>query len=965
MLNHYDGSNSRRSSLGPGLERSFSMNDSVFSERQSHSHVSEIEIFDISLHNLPKLGMSSWDDRFRVSIGVGHQLQTTSWESRSYSWHKKRRFQVAASESSKVTFNIYARDIRHSRRIGSFEDTVGMLLNCSGPIKRIVNLYGAQDQKLEIEFKIVPSPKINKLCISYIDLQDLPSINHDTFFLRVAVDDTVWQSTSKSSKQGHSRWTDGHDYPFHDDSHASLEIFATRYLHKYKPIAVVQGPVKEWLAAPNGVVCQTLESMGAKIQAEFKIAQISGTPHAGIHYAEDAGNTIIEQTDCDVVLGANQIDALDISAVILDIDRVPKFGKLSWDDRFFLEITVDDNGVSQKVVSQGLREKKSLMWDTTFTLKVSRTSQLVFRVLGYDGKESEEIPIGMAICRLDEILHQNSLIQRQLRTSATSAHTDGIPTLSFRAMRSGAESFAGSQGSFRQNLSAVVNKTANSIVQTNQIRNHDGDKQFIQDAMSRVRAVTAGDAHLSPLLLKIGVFVLVAERLAQVHPYARLAFSILTAGYEVIRQSVACDIGVCQLMDTMYETYDLITTFEALGHLQKRKDIVDAIVQQTIECAFFIRDYADKRDNFAQAIKNSILNIEAQIREFQDTFLSLQNKFRLHLEVGTHLTVLKLHDELQDYGAKADFRDMDYVVDAKCAASCGIHQPTDSVATPPDDVISSIQSWVIGESKEAERICVLYGPEELCSAIARVVGEEFRFASRLGSSYCFRNPRQPKDRNYTNLFTTIARDLADKNTRFKDNLWSIVKNDTSLRGTRVVRTQFEEFILAPSRDAIWTGPLLVIIDSLELGGDEASRKDILAVLAHKGVDLPRNLRFLITCRPEDDICKAFRGLPHVLRRQLGETSSTSIGAEKPVLLNALSSTSPSHAIDTSQPPPPPNLEDRRNSVSSSSSSESSASGLTSFSHTRAVSPITSIESGFDEKDTPVQICPHARATPVV
>jgi 2-polyprenyl-3-methyl-5-hydroxy-6-metoxy-1,4-benzoquinol methylase len=50
-------------------------------------------------------------------------------------------------------------------------------------------------------------------------------------------------------------------------------------------------------------------------------------------------------------------------------------------------------------------------------------------------------------------------------------------------------------------------------------------------------------------------------------------------------------------MHTMRDTYDLITTFEILGHLQKRKEIIDAIVRQTIECAFFIRDYADKRDD--------------------------------------------------------------------------------------------------------------------------------------------------------------------------------------------------------------------------------------------------------------------------------------------------------------------------------------------------------------------------------
>jgi hypothetical protein len=53
--------------------------------------------------------------------------------------------------------------------------------------------------------------------------------------------------------------------------------------------------------------------MGAKIHAEFKIEQISGTPHAGNHCAEDAVDAKIERNDCEVVLGANQIDALDIS----------------------------------------------------------------------------------------------------------------------------------------------------------------------------------------------------------------------------------------------------------------------------------------------------------------------------------------------------------------------------------------------------------------------------------------------------------------------------------------------------------------------------------------------------------------------------------------------------------------------------------------------------------------------------
>ncbi|KAG1773589.1 hypothetical protein EV702DRAFT_1243365 [Suillus placidus] len=754
------------------------------------------------------------------------------------------------NESSKVTFNVDACDIRQSRRIGSFDDTIGRLLKCSGPIKRTVSLYGSQDQEVDIHFKIaqIQSSTINKLSISYIDLQDLPSVHHDTFRVQVAIDDTIWESPSKPSNQGRSRWTDGSNFPFQLDSHASLQIFATRWLHKNKPIAVVEGFVKEWLAAPNGVVRKTLESNGAKIQTEFKVSQTSGASTAGNHHVEEAVDPMVEQNG---VLGIKQIDALDISAVILDIDRVPKFGKLSWDDRFFLEIHVADNGESQNIISQGQQGGKCLMWDTTFTFKISRTSRLVFRVLGYDGKDSEPIPIGIAVFDVDELLQQNSLIRQ--RHKLVLCHLQGPWVLS------------------RRKLSAAVNRTVDLNVQPNQPRDYDQDKRIIEDAISRASKDTGGDQHLYPLLLKISIFVSVAERLAKLHPYARIAYAILATGYEVIRQNIACEVGVIRLMRTMQDTYDLVMTVDALPHLHKQKNVLEAIVQQTIECAFFIRDYVDTRGSFAQVIKNSVLNVEAQIKAFENAFIDLQHSFQSYMAVSTQLTVLKILEDVQDLGAKADFRDMSYAVDVRCAASCAVHLPTDCAA-PPADLITSLQSWVIGDSRESERICVLSGPEESCSTIALLVGERFQFASRLGSSYCFRGTRHNDTRSYTNLFSTIARDLADRNAQFKQNLWRAVGNETSLRKTRVARTQFEEFILAPSRDVVWNGPFLVIIDGLELGGNEVVRKEVLSVLVDEGAKLPRNLRFLITCRLEDDICKAFRGQSHILRRQLGEAS---------------------------------------------------------------------------------------------
>lgn len=181
----------------------------------------------------------------------------------------------------------------------------------------------------------------------------------------------------------------------------------------------MEGSVKEWLAAPNGVVHKTLESMGTKIQAEFKVSQTSG-----VSTAEKAADLVVEKHN---KLDTKEIDALDISAIIMDIDRVPKFGKLSWDDRFFLEIHATNNEESHNIMSQGQQGVKCLMWDTTFAFNVSQTSRLVYRVLGYDGKESESIPIAIAIFEVDELLQQNSLIRRPFLSSAAFVHPSATP----------------------------------------------------------------------------------------------------------------------------------------------------------------------------------------------------------------------------------------------------------------------------------------------------------------------------------------------------------------------------------------------------------------------------------------------------------------------------------------------------------------------------------------------------------
>lgn len=70
---------------------------------------------------------------------------------------------------------------------------------------------------------------------------------------------------------------------------------------------------------------------------------------------------------------------------------------------------------------------------------------------------------------------------------------------------------------------------------------------------------------------------------------------VLNHRYQVIRENIAYEIDMIRLMRTMQDTYDLVMAVEALPYLYKQKNVLEAIVQQTIECAFFIRDYVDTR----------------------------------------------------------------------------------------------------------------------------------------------------------------------------------------------------------------------------------------------------------------------------------------------------------------------------------------------------------------------------------
>jgi hypothetical protein len=107
-----------------------------------------------------------------------------------------------------------------------------------------------------------------------------------------------------------------------------------------------------------------------------------------------------------------------------------------------------------------------------------------------------------------------------------------------------------------------------------------------------------------------------------------------------------------------------------------------------------------------------------------------------------------------------------------------------------------IINWV--NNPASERGLVLFGQAGTGkSSIAHEISRQFGKMHRLTSSFIFLR-REQSERKGFHLFTTLARDLADRYPSFKFALGKVIKDNTALRvGTRDYRTLFGSLILEP------------------------------------------------------------------------------------------------------------------------------------------------------------------------
>ena len=199
-----------------------------------------------------------------------------------------------------------------------------------------------------------------------------------------------------------------------------------------------------------------------------------------------------------------------------------------------------------------------------------------------------------------------------------------------------------------------------------------------------------------------------------------------------------------------------------------------------------------------------------------------------------------------------------------------------------EELVKEISDWINDVEKDTPRISWLYGPAGTGkSSIAHTIAYQFEELERLGSCFCF-DRSQIAERRHQKVFSTIARDLANRDTALRRQLSAVVHSNAALKNTTDILQQWEGLITKPAMalsEAI-IGPIVIVIDALDESGDTDSRRVLLRILGNdttdsRVTDLPPSLHILLTSRPLPDIHKAFSDKTHVRQKSMDSIPSES------------------------------------------------------------------------------------------
>jgi hypothetical protein len=348
----------------------------------------------------------------------------------------------------------------------------------------------------------------------------------------------------------------------------------------------------------------------------------------------------------------------------------------------------------------------------------------------------------------------------------------------------------------------------------------------VQDGAKKLSVSRSKDSRSSipnedTYLQSLRIFDDVIEKIADVHPYAKMALGVLSCAAKIILAQADRDAAVLELLKKLDQVYTFMAQDQMLGQISSMRMVLGQISQQTLECAQFIKNYSETKNFWKRVGKNVVSETNDTIQRYRNVLDMLMENFRNQVSRDVAIHVHRTGEIL-------DLSGMTY------AAGAGLDTRKQCLPGTRTEILSQITEWV-NSTGDVPRVLWLSGPAgKGKSAIGHTIAKWFNDVGGLGSCYSFDRQREA-DRRHEKIFSTIARDLADRDPEMRRALADAVQTANSLKNTADITQQWQKLLIEPlgkSSESI-VGPIVIMIDALDESGGAETRIDLLRILADK------------------------------------------------------------------------------------------------------------------------------------
>ncbi|KAH9008457.1 hypothetical protein EDB84DRAFT_96364 [Lactarius hengduanensis] len=180
----------------------------------------------------------------------------------------------------------------------------------------------------------------------------------------------------------------------------------------------------------------------------------------------------------------------------------------------------------------------------------------------------------------------------------------------------------------------------------------------LHDADEAITTINLSN-RLDGVLERIKWVMDTVSSVAELHPYAKMAYSLLFAIPKTLLEQFQRDDNIRTLLVAMHEAFDFANQKDrfktiTIERVPRQAQILTLMLQCACNCGDFIQSYAKNSHFWKRMFKNTGSGVDKKIEDFRTTLLELHNAFLDEATITTEITVLQILDDAGIISANVD-----------------------------------------------------------------------------------------------------------------------------------------------------------------------------------------------------------------------------------------------------------------------------------------------------------------------